>query len=133
MTMTIRNFISQFVAGLIGGIAGFITTAVAFNLLDKLNLTGDLWGDKGMAISGLLVGLPAGCIIGFAVVDRVNKSSSGGIIVLLLSLISGVIGSVFGIMSLVGKLGNSTIIVMPMIVVGFSMVGYHVGSLIKRL
>ncbi len=131
MQNIMHKIILQLIIGLLCAIIGALLVGVIFYGLDRMHFINELWGDKVVVISGLLIGLPLGCVAGLVVVDKFLKVSSLNLTNIFLSLTFGVIASIISILFIVNAVGNAAAIIMPLIILIFSIFGYHAKSLLN--
>ena len=126
-----RRLVAEFLCSLFFAGVGFLTLAGVYNLIDALNL-GMLGGDKGPVLSGILIGLPTGGIVGIVLMGRIIYGEQGWSLPgAVLALILCTIGNYFGLVGM-DKLGSRVVVLLPMIAAATCVLGYSIGSSIRQ-
>lgn len=89
-------------------------------------------GDKAGVLWGIMIGMPLGSLAGFLIVDKTfyrNRSNNflGMVIGFITGFLFGGIGGIF----LLDSFGGKVIVMIPLLIVVFSMIGYQIG--LKRV
>jgi hypothetical protein len=121
----IKKLIFEFLGGLFVSLVCGVSFAFIFSLPGISKVGVNLGGDKASIFFGIFLGLPIGSLLGILFVDKVFYGFQGyniwGILIgFTLSFFLGGIGSVV----LLDKIGSPAIILAPLIIVLFSLVGY---------
>lgn len=128
-----RKIILQFIGALsLSIIAGILFYVIGF-LMMVLELGINLGGDKMPVLLVLFLGIPLGSLLGILLVDRMAFGYEGYNLVglgigFVLCLLVGGIGSVM----LLDQMGQSAVLIVPLLIVCLSFVGYYLPSLWRR-
>jgi len=126
-----RRFIVEFLGSLLFAGIGFLALAGVYNLMDLVGLGIDLGGDKGPALSGILIGLPLGGVVGTIFARRIISGEYGySVPGVLLAVILSILGDYLGL-ALMDKLGSRMALLLPFLTAMVCVMGYSVGAKVK--
>ncbi len=134
MQITIKRILAE----LLGAIGFSVCLSIGIYYLSKwleaIKPTLNLGGDKAGIFGVIFIGMPIGFLLGILLVDKIIFKFEGyncfGIAVgFILAFLFGGIASVF----LLDEIGKYAVLVIPLIILALSFVGYYCPLLIKQL
>jgi len=112
----------------IASVVGFFLFVGAYSLLEKIPVEISYGGDKGQVVLSLLVGVPAGSIVGIVLRDRyLYAIRSASIYSVSVAALLGVLTVCLGIY-LLDVFGGNFIFAIPFVVAMTSDLGYRIGG-----
>jgi hypothetical protein len=123
-----QKIIFEYISGLVFSVFGFLGLAGLHALLEMVGFELTWGGDKGKFFWGMFLGLPAGSIFGFLVVDRLYfKVDTWSFRGMLLAFIIGVLGNVVGLYFL-DRFGGGFFLAIPPLIVLACLCVFNAGN-----
>ncbi len=126
-----KRFVLEFLCSLLFAGIGFLALAGLYNLADLAGLGIDFGGDKGPALSGILIGLSLGGVVGIIFARRIILREYAYCVPgILLAVILSILGNYLGLV-LMDKLGSRIALLLPFLTAMACVMGYSVGAKVK--
>jgi hypothetical protein len=127
----LRNFYKfgcGLVSSFLGGFLFFIIGSGLAAVFPDVNFGGDMAG----VLWGIIIGMPLGSVAGFLIVDKTfYRLKSNNFLGMVIGFIAGFLFGGIGGIFLLDSFGEKLIVLIPLLIVLFSIIGYQIG--LKRV
>jgi len=126
-----RRYFIKFGCGLVSSFLGGFFFFIIGSGLSVTFPDVNFGGDKAGGLWGIIIGMPSGSLAGILIIDKVIYDLKGyNIFGLAIGLVGGIIFGGIGGIFLLDEFGSKALLLIPLLIVAFSMFGYQIG--IKR-